>query len=417
MVKLRIVVLFLLVIILLACTRQEQWPDQLFRLLPPEETGVDFQNEVHENPGRHLGMYDYFYNGGGVATGDINNDGLPDLFFTGNDVPNRLYLNKGNFRFEDISREAGIQTASWSTGVTMVDINDDGWLDIYVCNSGPYTDSKKICNHLFINNGLSISSKVQGVTFSEQAEAFGIAGISNSTQAVFFDMEGDTDLDLFVINHAFRNDYRYLWDWVNKHAQVNPEKLRTICNALYRNEGNGKFTDVSLEAGIFKPGFGLGVAVSDLDQNGYLDLYVTNDFFVPDFLFLNNGNGTFNDKISGKFSHISYYSMGCDAADLNNDGLVDLAVVDMTPRDHYLNKTLMSSMDVSKFQALINEFKYVHQYMFNSLQINLGFGIFSDIGLYSGTAQTDWSWAVLLADFDNDGLKDIFISNGFFARH
>ncbi len=376
-----------------------------FSLLPSEYTGIYFENQVQDGPDRGMQFYDYFYNGGGIATGDINNDGLPDVFFTGNDVPNRLYVNKGNFQFEDISLKAGIQSNKWGAGATMVDINKDGFLDIYVCNSGPYINLEGTFNELYINNGNN--------TFTEKAGAYGIADASRSTQASFFDMDKDGDLDLWVMNHGLRNRGSTAPEWFRKAELLSESDFNRECNTLYRNDGNGKFTDISKSAGIQKIGFGLGLAIRDFDEDGYLDIYIANDFFIPDFLFMNNGDGTFTDKLKSKFGHIAYYAMGCDAADFNNDGLTDLVTVDMTPSDHVRNKVLMSSMDVKGFVYLTELKDYTPQYMLNSLSVNNGYGIMSDIALYAGVSQTDWSWAPLLADFDNDGLKDLMITNGF----
>ncbi len=377
----------------------------LFSLLKPEETGITFSNYVEDAPDRGLQFYDYFYNGSGVATGDINNDGLVDIFFCGNDTSNKLYLNKGDFKFEDISLTSGIKSNRWSTGVTMVDINDDGFLDIYVSNSGPYIDDNSLANELYINNGDN--------TFTEQAERYGINDGSRSTQASFFDMDNDGDLDLWVLNHGLRNRGGSANEWLNITENLDKKEYARESNTLYRNDGNGVFTDISKEAGILKIGFGLGLSIFDIDEDGYLDVYVANDFFIPDFMFINNGDGTFTDKISRKMTHNPYYAMGCDAADINNDGLNDMVIVDMTPSDHVRNKVLMASMDVKGFDYLTKYKNFNPQYMFNSLYINNGAGIMSDIALFAGVSQTDWSWAPLLADFDNDGYKDLMITNGF----
>ena len=377
----------------------------LMELLPSSQTGIDFKNTSRETPRRHLGFYDYYYNGSGVAAGDFNNDGLPDLFFAGNDAANKLYLNKGNFRFEDISQPAGIMsTDRWATGVTLVDINEDGWLDIYVCNSGPTNDRARLANQLFVNNGDD--------TFTERAAEYGIADFSRSTQAAFFDMDKDGDLDLFVMNHALRNLGGSYGEWRAGFDAKPADQQKQMQNTLYRNDG-GQFTDVTAAAGIDMEGFGLGLAVFDFDEDGWLDVFVANDYFMPDFLFRNNGDGTFSEKASSQFSHISYYSMGCDAADFNNDGITDIGVVDMTPGDHYRNKTLMASMDVQGFELLTDELGFAPQFMFNALHMGRGKGLYSEIANMTGAAQTDWSWAALFADLDNDGWKDFIVSNGY----
>ena len=376
-----------------------------FSLLPADYTGITFENKVEESATRGITFFEYFYTGSGVAIGDINNDDLPDIFFTGNDVPNRLYLNQGNFKFKDISKEAGIQSVRWGTGVTMIDINQDGFLDIYVCNSGPSTDAESMRNELFINKGDN--------SFSEQAAAYGIDDHSRSIQASFFDMDKDGDLDLWVMNHALRRRGEGAEEWYQLSSELTQRDFNRECSTLFRNEGNGKFKDISKEAGILKIGFGLGLAINDFDENGYLDVYVSNDYFVPDFMFLNNGDGTFTDKINTKLGHTSYFAMGCDAADFNNDGLTDLTVLDMTPADHVRNKVLMASMSVSTFSYLTFQKKFNPQYMFNTFCVNNGFGVMSDIGLYAGVASTDWSWSPLLVDFDNDGFKDFVVTNGY----
>ena len=378
----------------------------LLELLSPVESGVDFANTLSESPNMNIAFYDYYYNGAGVAAGDIDNDGLPDLFFAGNNVPNRLYRNLGNLKFEDISDKAGInKTNPWSVGVTMADVNNDGWLDIYVCNSGP-NDPKTFpkANQLFINQ--------KNGTFKEMAAQYGIADPGYSMSATFLDYDKDGDMDLFVLNHSNiyeTNTYTY-HDWL---AKASPEEIKLYSNTLYRNNGNGTFTDVSEEAGVLKPGFGLGIIAADFNNDGWTDLYVSNDYFIPDFLYINQGNGTFTDAITAHTAHTSFYSMGCDAADINNDGLLDLGAVDMTPADHVRSKVLMPSMDVPQFYYLIHNKGYQLQYMFNSLQANRGFGIFSEIGNYAGVSKTDWSWTALFADIDNDGLKDYIVTNGF----
>jgi enediyne biosynthesis protein E4 len=377
----------------------------LLTLLGPKETGIDFSNTSKETPIRHFGHYEYFYNGSGVAIGDINNDGLQDIFFTGNDRSNALYLNQGNFNFKEHTRAANLTSTKWSTGVSLIDINEDGYLDIYVCNSGPDGIDSLLANELFINNG--------DETFTESATAYGIADTSYSSQAVFFDMDNDGDLDLLVLNHSDIKFGRGITGWEQTLSAQSPSQHKKSCNTLYRNEGNNKFTDITKEAGLYRPGFGLGVSITDFDENGYLDIYVTNDYFVPDFLFYNVGDGTFKEVIKVRAAHTSFYGMGCDAADFNNDGLIDLSVVDMTPADHFRNKTLMESMDVDQFRYLVKDRQIIPQYMYNTLQLNRGRGIFSEVGHLAGVAQTDWSWASLFVDLDNDMHKDLLVTNGF----
>ena len=386
--------------------RKETFFGKRFNALTVSETGLDFINSIKESPSRNIGAYDYFYNGGGVAIGDINNDDLPDIFLTGNDVPSQLYLNQGNLNFKNITQSARIEDNKWSTGALMVDINSDGWLDIYVCHSGPDWKEETTENYLYVNN--------RDGTFTERASELGIEGNGLSTHAIFFDMDGDQDLDLFVINHAVRNVGNSIQDWLQATRQLPPEVYSRFSNKLYRNEGNNSFTDISKDAGIYKIGFALGVATYDFNNDGHLDIYIANDYFIPDFLYLNDGNGNFSESISHHFSHLSYFSMGCDVSDINNDGFSDLVTLDMTPKDHFRNKMMMSAMSLEDFKFLDEIMLYQPQYMFNSLQINNGAGTFCDIAHLAGIAQTDWSWAPLIADFDNDGYKDLFVSNGIY---
>jgi len=400
---------FLLIVFIVGCQQDPKinqkpgFEGSAFTLLSKEQTGIDFANMIEEKVKNNFGLYEYYYNGGGVSVGDINNDGMPDLFVTGNLLPSALFINKGNMKFENVSKKAGIETRRWSTGSVMEDVNNDGWMDIYVCNSGPFVEEFSRTNQLYINNGDG--------TFTDKAKAYGIADNSKSTQASFFDYDKDGDLDLFVMNHSkFLHETSVSID--DQIAKLSPEEYRKQSCSLYRNDG-GKFTDVTKQAGILKYAFGLGLITGDLNHDGLVDIYVANDFFLPDFMFINNGDGTFTDQIKEKTGHAPYYSMGCDAADINNDGLVDLANLDMTPDDHVRSKMLMASMDVSEFRYLTGNKSYVAQYMVNTIQVNNGFGIFSEIGAYSGVSKTDWSWAALLADFDNDGFKDYFVTNGF----
>jgi len=388
----------------------QPWPGlpegaRIFNYLTAEESGVNFENKVIETPHRNCGHYDYMYNGSGLAIADFDRDGKPDLFFCGNDVPNRIYRNKGNLTFEDMSATAGIATGKWATGVTIADVNDDGLPDIYVCHSGPKAGAPFTTNALFINQG--------NFVFTEEAAKYGIDDASLSTQAVFFDMDSDGDLDLFVLNHAIRNWANEPYEWYEQVKTIPAAELGQFCNTLYKNNGDGTFTDFSQEAGINEIGFGLGVAIMDFNLDGLPDIFVANDYFVPDRLFINLGSGRFKEGLSERFSHTSYSSMGCDAADFNNDGLVDLMVAEMSPNDHYRSKTMMASMDVPQFRYLTEGRGYSPQFMFNSLYLNRGAGIMSDVAHMAGVANTDWSWAPLIADLDNDGWKDIYVTNGF----
>lgn len=379
-----------------------------------EQSGVDFQNHIQESIKMNILNFEYMYNGGGVAIGDVNKDGFQDIYFTGNMVSNKLYLNQGDFTFKEVTVQAGVSgKGEWATGVTMVDINGDGWLDIYVCYSGKGSvDSRP--NELYINKGIQNGVPV----FKEEANAMGLdAPGSQSTQAIFFDYDRDNDLDMFLLNHAtmFYEPFS------------NTKKLRTLrhpyfSNYLFRNnseQGTMYFTDVSEEAGIKGGGnnFGLGVAVSDIDNDGWPDLYTTNDYEEQDFLYLNNQDGTFRDVTKQALQHISKFGMGCDIIDFNNDGWMDILVLDMLPEDNQRQKLLQGPDDYYKYNLLIDS-GYFHQNMRNTLQLNNGldaYGVpkFSEIGQLAGISNTDWSWAPLMADFDNDGWKDLFITNGF----
>jgi hypothetical protein len=376
---------------------------RLFTRLPESRTGVNFRNLLKEdNQQFNVMVNPYFYNGAGVAVGDINNDGLPDLFFTGNMVRNRLFLNKGDFHFQDITETAGVaMREGWCTGVTMADVNGDGLLDIYVCRAGLPNVAYR-SNLLFINNGNN--------TFTERAAEYGLADIGYSTQAAFFDYDRDGDLDLFVINESSPEYSRGLLDYSQLRRQPADSSLG---NHLYRNDG-GHFTDVTTRAGIRSNvlTFSLGLSTADIDQDGWPDIYVANDFNEQDYCYINNHDGSFTDRLSEKIDHTSQYSMGVDVADLDNDGRPEILELDMLPPNNHDLKMHVGGDNFDKFQYLFGQ-GYYYQYMKNSLQKNNGDGTFSEIGQLAGIAATDWSWSPLVADFDNDGRKDIFISNGY----
>ena len=385
---------------LLACAPHEP---AVFEQLPAARTGIDFSNTLLENEQDNVLGYINIYTGAGVAVGDINNDGLADLYFSGNQVPGRLYLNKGDLRFEDISAAAGLLNDRWGTGATMVDINHDGWLDLYVCVSGNGTDEER-ANLLYVNNG--------NTTFSEQAVAYNIADSRQTMHASFFDYDGDGDLDLFtIINPA---------DRASQVNSIRPRKLAgesASTDVLYRNNGNHTFTDVSAEAGILAEGYSLGLAVSDINQDGWPDVYISNDFIGNDVLYINQQDGTFSDQASRYFKHTSYAGMGNDVADFNNDGLVDIIELDMRPADNYRQKLIIPAARYDRFQLMLR-MGYDPQYTRNTLQLNRGNGpdgypTFSEIGFLAGVSSTDWSWSALLADYDNDGDRDLFVTNGF----
>ncbi|MBX2926981.1 MAG: VCBS repeat-containing protein [Saprospiraceae bacterium] len=390
--------------VLTAC-RQEQSPpaggDTLFSLMPSDHTGIQFENRLRYDKDFNIYTYRNFYNGGGVAIGDINNDGLPDIYFTANMGPNRLYLNKGNFQFEDITEKAGVAgTRAWSTGVSMADINGDGLLDIYVCNSGNIQGDNKQ-NELFINNGDG--------TFSERAEQYGLADQGYSTHAVFFDYDNDGDLDCYMLN----NSYQAIGSF-NLRKNERPIRDPEGGDKLYRNDGN-RFTDVSVEAGIYGSviGFGLGVTVGDVNNDGRPDLYISNDFFERDYLYINNGDGTFSEVLEQQMRSISGASMGADMADINNDGLPDIFVTEMLPEPEYRIKTKTTFENWDRYQYALGN-GYFHQFTRNMLQLNNGDNTFSEIGRLAGVEATDWSWGALLFDMDNDGRKDIFVANGIY---
>lgn len=373
--------------------------EKLFTLLPSKHTKIDFNNEIKETGAQNVLAYEYFYNGGGVAIGDVNNDGLPDIYFTANMGPAKLYINTGNCQFRDVTKQAGVAgRRGWKTGVTMADVNGDGLLDIYVCYSGKGESSIRR-NQLFINKG--------NLIFSEEAKQYGLDDDGCSTQAVFFDYDIDGDLDMYLLNHnikAYKNiELHYL----------KTEYDSLAADKLYRND-EGHFVDVSAQAGISgNPiSFGLGVAVSDINNDGWPDIYVSNDYTEQDYLYINNANGTFSAREHYMLSHLSQFSMGSDVADINNDGLVDILTLDMLPEDNRRQKLLQSQENYELYQEMAtNGFHY--QFMRNMLHLNNGNGTFSEVGQLAGISNTDWSWAALFADFDNDGNKDLFITNGY----
>ncbi|GAA4432751.1 VCBS repeat-containing protein [Pontibacter saemangeumensis] len=381
--------------------RQEE---PLFTLLEPEATGITFANTITESDTFNVLTYGYIYNGGGVAVGDVNNDGLPDIYFSGNMVSSRLYLNKGDFQFEDITVQSGAATRYWANGVTMVDVNQDGLLDIYVCTVSPLASQPQRPNLLFINQG---KGKDGTPVFREEAEAYGLASVGNSTQAAFFDYDKDGDLDVYLLRNAADKN---LNPNISRPKITNGSSPST--DKLFRNNGKGRFTDVSGEADILQEGRGLGVAISDVNQDGWPDVYASNDFLSNDLLWINNQDGTFTNKVATYLRHQSYNGMGTDIADYNNDGLPDIIQVDMLPEDNKRQKTTMEAGNYDRFM-LNRRLGYEDQYVRNTLQLNNGNGTFSEIGQLAGVYATDWSWSALFADYDNDGWRDLFITNGY----
>ena len=373
--------------------------ESLFTPLETTHTHIDFSNDINEDAQHNILNFMNMYTGAGVAVGDINNDGLPDLFFGGNMVSDALYINKGNLEFEDVTKTAGLINDRWSTGATMVDINQDGWMDIYVCTSGSDTIYKR-ANRLYINQ--------HDNTFKEMATSYGLADTIQATQASFFDYDGDGDLDMFMIVNPV--DYSMSNVNVVKSRKLNGSAKST--DKLYRNNGDNTFTDVSAKAGILIEGYSLGLGVSDINNDGLPDVYVSNDFLTNDIMYINNGDGTFTDKSHEWLKHTSFAGMGNDLADINNDGLTDILVLDMLPEDNKRQKKIIPNASYDKLQMTLNK-GYLEQYTRNTLQLNNGSGSFSEISYLAGLSSTDWSWSVLLADYDNDGYRDAFITNGF----
>ncbi len=394
---------FLFFVLLFSCKQKTE--QTLFDLV--ENTGINFRNDVTDGKLENSFLFRNFYNGGGVALGDINNDGLPDVFFTSNMGENKLYLNKGNFQFEDITSKGGFkQDSMWSTGVVFVDINNDGWLDIYVCNSGHMSSGNRL-NKLYINN--------HDLTFTESAAKYGLDHKGYSTQVSFFDYDMDGDLDCFMldnspipVNQLGFNNKR---DLPENEWKVG-DFLKGGGNHLYRND-NGHFTEVTKEAGIHSSliSFGLGVSVGDINGDGYPDIYISNDSYERDYLYVNQKNGTFKDEFEERIKHTSFSSMGADLADMNNDGLPDIFNTDMLPDDDYRLKTTGAFDNIDLFNTKLN-LDFYYQYVKNCLQVNSKSGKFVETGNYSGISASDWSWGALMFDMDNDGFNDIYVCNG-----
>lgn len=395
--------LYYLVLTLLIISCKEK-NNSLYQLKSSKSTGITFNNKIIENDSFNIITKEYIFNGGGVAVGDFNNDNLPDLYFTGNQESNKLYLNNGSLKFQDVSIAANIEASDkWSTGVVVVDINNDDLLDIYVC-AAMSNDTIKRANMLFVHQGLD-ENKIP--KFKEMASEYGIADIGNSMGATFFDYDNDGFLDLYVLNneqaHKLPTNYR---PKINDGTAISNDHL-------YHNNGNNTFTDVTIEAGIIYEGFGLGIAVADLNYDGWPDLHISNDYLTNDLLYINNGDGTFSNNIKNHIKHQSKFSMGSDISDYNNDGFLDLITLDMLGETNYRMKTTIGHNDYINY-VLNDRWGYEYQYSRNMLHKGNGFGVpYSEIGLMAGVSKTDWSWSPLFMDADNDGFKDLFITNGF----
>ncbi len=375
----------------------------LFKELNPKKLKIGFKNTLREDAENNILRYEYFYNGAGVAVGDLDNDGLDDIFFTANMSSNKVYRNLGNWKFEDVTKKAGVAgKKSWTTGVAMVDINADGWLDIYVSFSGKGDEDSKR-NELWVNQ--------KDFTFKDEAASYGLDDPSNSTQALFLDYDRDGDLDLYLLNHHIQVITEIEFD------QARAVRHPYAGDKLYRND-NGKFVDVSESAGIkgHALGFGLGVVSSDVNNDGWPDLLVTNDYIEPDYLYINQQDGTFEDKTTEYFQHISHFSMGADISDVNNDGLMDIYTLDMLPEDNERQKLLYGPENYEQY-ALMIERGFYHQNMRNMLQLNQGEGLFSEIGQMANISNTDWSWSALFFDANNDGNKDLLVTNGYYRDY
>jgi enediyne biosynthesis protein E4 len=412
------------IVLLLSCSGDSEKPvqDQIevapakvhFELVQQDASGINFANTIKETFEDNIITNSYLYNGGGVAIIDVNNDGLPDVYFSATQDANRLFLNKGNFQFEDITEKAGVGALGGvKTGVSIVDINTDGFQDIYVCRSG-MNPSDERANLLYVNNGNS--------TFTEKANQYGLADRSASNHANFFDFDNDGDLDVYVLNHPIA------WSHVNRIRVKQDQQGGPITrltgpmdewesDKVFRNDGNGHFTNVSQQMGINNRAWGLSATVSDFNNDGYLDIYIGNDYVEPDFLYINQKGKGFKDEIWKYCRHTSNHTMGVDIADINNDGLIDFAALDMTAEDNLRQKELMTTMKQERYHSLV-QYGYGDQHMRNTLQVNTGApavdgNTFCEIGQLAGVSATDWSWSPLLADFDNDGLKDLYVTNGY----
>ena len=390
----------------------------LFREVKSSESGIHFNNEIKEDQELNVLYYEYIYNGGGVGIGDFNNDSLPDIYFTGNRVPNKLYINKGKMKFEDVTEAAGVTgNGTWCKGVTIVDITNDGLDDIYV-NAAVMLPAYERKNLLYINQG---TNKTTGIpSFKEEAEEYGLADTSSTHMSAFFDYDNDGDLDVYLLVNELDGTYP------NEFRPIRKDGSWPNTDKLLRNDWNDSlkhpvFTDVSKQAGILIEGYGLGLSIVDINADGWKDIYVSNDYLSNNHLYINNHDGTFTDRCNEYLKHTSKNAMGNDIADINNDGLADIVELDMAPADNYRLKMINNPISYQTFQNSA-QYGYMHQYARNTLQLNqgprilandsIGPPVFSEIAYFSGIAQTDWSWAPLAIDIDNDGFRDLMITNG-----
>ncbi|MDG1681835.1 MAG: VCBS repeat-containing protein [Flavobacteriaceae bacterium] len=374
-----------------------------FEKIESSHSNIDFINKITPSFDNKANLfdYDYFYNGSGVGVADFNNDGLKDIILTANQTKNKIYINKGELIFEDITLDANInENKRWSSGVAIADVNNDGWMDIYISQGGPNSANDRK-NLLYINQ--------KDLTFKEQAKEYGLADEGISTQSAFFDFDKDGDLDCLVMNE---NSYFGVDPLQFYTILKDKEKLKLNSSQLYE-QVNGKFINITEKSGLLKPSFGLGLCISDINNDNWLDIYIANDYYVPDAMYINNKDGTFSDKIKQNTKQVSFFGMGVDIADVNNDNLKDIFVLDMASSDHIRSKTLMASMSISNFELLTKKLNLPYQYMFNSLQLNIGSSKFHNIAQVSGLSNTDWSWAGLIFDYNNDSNEDIYITNGY----
>lgn len=390
-------------------SKPEKPQKMLFTLLDTETSGVNFKNYLPETESINLMTYEYLINGGGAAIGDLNNDGLPEILFSSNLMGVAVYLNQGDLKFKNISNQTGLwYSEPFNTGISLVDINADGFLDVYICRSLSQNDKIR-SNYLYINN--------QDLTFTEQAEKYGLDDPSFSNHAYFFDYDNDGDLDMYLLNH--RSDFRSavnlkpLVDYEGKEVVYQEDEIKYVSDRLYRNNGDGTFTDVTKKAGIINKAFGLSASIADINDDGWLDVFVANDYSDKDFLYINNQDGTFTDRLDEFLLHTSKHSMGSNIADFNNDGLLDIISLDMLPPDNYRMKKFKWQASYDLYHKMVAAGSY-HQVLRNNLQLNNGDGSFSEISQLAGISHSDWSWTPLFEDFDNDGYKDLYITTGYF---